>query len=397
MIKLINYILKSKLEFFFPKKCKVLVYDNVNFQYFKNFLQTKDFAIFYTRKEILNLPIILISIFKHGMNNLNSSYKLEYIKFSNPKFIITMIDNDIDFLSFKFKHTKKIAIQNAYRRTAFPDVFSGLKFSSKNDYNLDVAFCFNRSIAKIYNKYLKCKTIIVGSIKNNKIKKIKNKKNTLAYISQFRPIATSEKKKFIFPYSEFKRKFDLNKLNKKKFRNITIFDFYKNDEEVLNLILKYLKNKNISLDIIGVMKKDQFKEKEYFKKICKNHKFNFIPNNYDDMSYKVLDNYKNIIGIDSTMLYDALARGRKVGFFSVRETSFIGHQVYFGYPYNNKPIGVCWTNRKNFNEVKRILDYLLNSSFSNYKRDMKDYIFNLTYYDNNNSKFSRELKKIISQ
>ena len=82
MIKLINYISKSKLEFFFPKKCKVLVYDNVNFQYFKNFLQTKDFAIFYTRKEILNLPIILISIFKHGMNNLNSSYKLEYIKFS---------------------------------------------------------------------------------------------------------------------------------------------------------------------------------------------------------------------------------------------------------------------------------------------------------------------------
>ena len=230
MIKLINYILKSKIEIFLPKKCKVLVYDNVNFQYFKNFLQKKDYQIFYTRKEILNLPIILISIFKHGISNLNSSYKLEYIKFSNPKFIITMIDNDIDFLSFKFKHIKKIAIQNAYRRTAFPDVFSGLKFSSKNDYNLDIAFCFNRSIAKIYKKYLKCKTITVGSIKNNRIKKQKNRKKTIAYISQFRPIATSNKKNYIFPYSEFKKKFDLKKLNRRNFKNISIFDFYRNDE-----------------------------------------------------------------------------------------------------------------------------------------------------------------------
>ncbi|MDC3053882.1 hypothetical protein OA187_04915 [Candidatus Pelagibacter sp.] len=394
MIKLFKYLIKSKLDFLLPEKKKILIYDQVNSQYFIKFIKKKNYQILYTRKEVINISIAILTLVKHGIYNFNFNYKLEYINFSNPNFIITMTDNDMDFLSYKFQNIKKIAIQNAYRRTAYPDIFSGIKYSKKKKYNLDYIFCFNKSIAKTYRKYLKCEAIVIGSLKNNLIRKSKRKKFPFLYISQYRDIVF--KNKIIFPYNDFKRNFDLLNFKKKNFINITTEKFYNDDKKILNYVLKYLNAKKIELHILGVMKKNQLKEYKYFKNISSGFKFKFIKNDIGDNSYKSLDYYKNILGIDSTMLYEAFSRGLNVGFFSVRQSSFKNHKVYFGYPFNKKSSGICWTFKNNYKEVKRILDYLIKTSDRKYKKDMKEYLFNLTYYDKNNVKFKNEIKKILN-
>lgn len=396
MIKLLNYIFNNRIQYLYPPKKKILVYDIVNFKYFQKFLKNKNYHILYVRKEIFNLPIMLTTLIKHGIEDLNYKYKLEYIKYVNPKYIITMIDNDTDFLAYKFDNIKKIAIQNAYRRTAFPDIFSGVRYSNKKRYNLDYIFCFNKSIAKIYKNSFGCKTIVIGSLKNNTYKKKKKSKHSIGYVSQYRITASDGGS--VFPYHEFKKNFKLTNFSRKNYKDYKdANEFFEDDKRILNYILKYLNNKKIKLHILGVMKHSQKKEYLYYKKICPDFKFKFIKNNLYDKSYKLLDNYQNIIGIDSTMLYEAFARNIKVGFFSVRKSPFINHKVYFGYPFNTKPKGACWTYERKFKEVKRILDYLLKSKYSDYNKDMEDYILNLTYYDENNLKFSKELKNIINQ
>ena len=90
-----------KLSFLLPKQNKILIYDNNNFQYYKNFLKNYKYEILYIRKEKINFPILIKSIIKNGFKKINYNYKLEYINYVNPKFIITMIDNDLDFLNYR--------------------------------------------------------------------------------------------------------------------------------------------------------------------------------------------------------------------------------------------------------------------------------------------------------
>ena len=125
-----------KLSFLLPKQNKILIYDNTNFQYYKNFLKNYKYEILYIRKEKINFPILIKSIIKNGFKKINYNYKLEYINYVNPKFIITMTDNDLDFLNYRFNDKIKIAIQNAYRKETFPDLFSYLKYEKKKNNNV---------------------------------------------------------------------------------------------------------------------------------------------------------------------------------------------------------------------------------------------------------------------
>ena len=386
-----------KLSFLLPKQNKILIYDNNNFQYYKNFLKNYKYEILYIRKEKINFPILIKSIIKNGFKELNYNYKLEYINYVNPKFIITMTDNDLDFLNYRFNDKIKIAIQNAYRKETFPFLFSYLNYEKKKKYNLDYIFCFNTSVGKVYKKLLNAKPIVIGSLKNNSVSLSKSKsKKPIAFISQFR-MTLKKNIKYMFSYDQFKVNLTSYYFNKKNFTNITTNNFYKDDENVLNSLLKYLGKRKINLHIIGVLKKQQIFEEDYYKKICKGFDYKFIKNNYNNKSYKILKNYKIIVGVDSTMLYEALAQKKKVGFFSVRKSSFKNHNGYFGYPYNKRAKGEYWSSSSNYNEISRVLKNLFKSSSAKYNKSMKQYLKNLTYYDNKNKKFSKGMIKILKK
>ena len=54
------------------------------------------------------------------------NYLDEYIKFVNPKVLITWIDNNLNFYEYKDQRIKKIAIQNARRTALSNDLFFGV-------------------------------------------------------------------------------------------------------------------------------------------------------------------------------------------------------------------------------------------------------------------------------
>ena len=83
-------------------------------------------------------------------------YFCEYIRFVQPKILITLIDNDPLFYKFKsiFPNIKTIMIQNAFRSNLKTDVLSFKKKLKENNYSVDYYFCFNKAIG---NKLIKSK------------------------------------------------------------------------------------------------------------------------------------------------------------------------------------------------------------------------------------------------
>ena len=94
-LKLIFTLLKSQKNFRFPKKSDVLLYDDHGIDLMKILFSNNNFSILNTRKEIINLPILIICL-------LNFKFKLDdyffyYIKYVDPKIIVTHNDNYISF------------------------------------------------------------------------------------------------------------------------------------------------------------------------------------------------------------------------------------------------------------------------------------------------------------
>ena len=105
-LKLIFTLLKSQKNFRFPKKNNVLLYDDHGIVLMKMLFSNNNFSILNTRKEIINLPILIICL-------LNFKFKLDdyffyYIKYVDPKIIVTHNDNYISFYNVarRFKNKK---------------------------------------------------------------------------------------------------------------------------------------------------------------------------------------------------------------------------------------------------------------------------------------------------
>jgi surface carbohydrate biosynthesis protein len=176
-------------------------------------------------------------------------------------------------------------------------------------------------------------------------------------------------------------------LKQNDFKNITRSEFYKHDEKIFKHVSEYCKKKNLNLFVIGESKYYPQEEKEFYSQMTKNE-FTFLKRNAEDSSYKYIDKFEYITGVDSTMLYESIARDKKVAFFSGRESCFKGNKGYFNWPSNIYPKGLFWTNETSKNEVFRVLNNLKNKKF----RSTKNII-----YDYKNIKLVKKLNTILNK
>ena len=97
IIKFIKLIINFKFFFKKPTKKKILVYERGKFG--KKFL--KDYSFYDVRYEIINFYVIFNTIFKSGLREIRTNYKINYFRFVSPKIIYTCIDNNIGFFKLK--------------------------------------------------------------------------------------------------------------------------------------------------------------------------------------------------------------------------------------------------------------------------------------------------------
>ena len=364
--KILIVIFLSRKTFKRPDKKKVLIVNKDLSSFLEKYLK-KNYGILDTRFHLfpsreLNLYILLKCFIKKKFSFLD--YVYEYINHVQPKILITLIDNDLLFYKLKnlFPKIKTIMIQNALRTLQKEDVLSLLKTLKKKNFLVDYYFCFNKAIGEKFKLFLNCTVVPIGSFRSNfYVKKTKKKKYDFLYISVYRFHVKTAAEDIIF------------------FKNLE----------------KYLLKKNKNLTILGSQSFHQSDEYKFYKNIFKNINFNFIARSQKRNTYKILDQSNISINIDSSAGYESISRNNKVGFFCIRGNKHPFHSLKFGWPNSIKNKGLFWTDKNNYVELERILNYLTKIGDQQFiKKNRK--IINIVMKKNvGNKKFVQYINKLV--
>ena len=105
------------------------------------------------------------------------------------------------------------------------------------------------------------------------------------------------------------------------------FIFFKN-------LKRYCRKKKLKIHILGSTNTDI--EKNFYRDILKDTIREFLYKTEKRPTYKIVDLAKFILSIDSTLGYEAAARGKNVCFFCIRSKIFPLSTYRFGWPVKKK-------------------------------------------------------------
>ncbi len=363
----------TKIEIFPPPKKKYLIFEDHHSKIVKKLIYgKKNIAILHTRLEKLNLFILFKSLLKFNFRFYD--YFQEYINHVKPKFLITILDNYSNFYKFKCNSGKKVVIQNG-KRTLL-DIF--YEFENKKNfkgYHVDKMFLHNYSVANEYKKYLKTDFCVIGSIWSNfqKIKYNKPQKNNneITLISSFRENYISNEG-FVF--------------NKIRWENYIYYE-----KKFLRYLNKFLRKNNYKLKILSKYGNQIFeKEKKYYLDFFDKKNIMILKNKNRD-TFKFIDSASAIIGFESTLMYEAFGRGKKVYFLGIRGKSRLLRSRNFAWPHMTSEKGLFWNNTLKFHTFDKEFQRFINLSQSKWKDLFIKYRNKVMSYDKDNKKIKEYL------
>lgn len=368
VFRLIKKIIFIKWEFTKPKKKSFLIYNSVSANFLYKIVRKDDCEILHVRYESINIFILFLTIWKNGFKNLKINYKINFIKYVNPNFVINYVDNDPSFYQLKniYPNPCYISIQAGMRT---PKVYYALFDNKPNNlktFNVDHLFVFGNSIKNKIYKNFKFNITVSGSILNNhqiKYDTIK-KNNSILYISQ------SSMKEY--------------RIKKK---------IAKSEVAVFNIIYNFCKIKNLELFLLP---KDVLEE--HYRKDLVKGKWKYI-NKGNQNSHSFLDNHKMVVFLFSTLGYEALARGVKCACFPygslnkdwVKKNSILP-VIPFGYPKMFENTGPFWTNEMNKDLITQTLHNVYNFSEKEWIDVKQKIVPEIMHYDPGNSLLKNILK-----
>ena len=378
----IKYIFYAKKKWGVPKQSKVLIYDAANSEILLKYLSPWNPEFLHVRGEQFYVWIFLKSLFKKGRRIDN--YIDLFIELVNPILIVTIIDNKSTFYSISLRHPKRktLFIQNGIR-SYNGDVFGELDNLQKNEpdilrnFFVDYMLVIGSICGDRYAKYIKGNVLVTGSVKNNfVIRKNSPKKNTIAFISQWRDTTR------VYDGTSYL-----------SFEDV----FQKADNIVLQCLNEYAKKNRKRLFFIlcyrGDKESNTLKEKAYYKKLL-GGEIEILSGEEPFSSYNAIDMAEVTIGIDSTLCYEAIARGGKAGIFPLRSTLTRLWDLRYGWPADFPGEGPFWTNKADPKSINRILDYLFEVNEEKWRNDLESTKFSsIMSYDSGNMKLNAIFKK----
>ena len=360
IFNLLKKLAKAKYYFLLPPKKDILIFDTHGAELIKGILPKNSYHILPARYESLNFLFLINCLFNFQISL--RSYTQKYVDYINPKILITYIDNNPLFYELRLKHGKKIFIQNG-RRTAMDIFFSKNKINNKH--HVDYMLVHNDSVGKKYQKLIKGKSIKFGSLQSNSCKIIKSKKKyDLMYVSTFRP-QYIETNKYVY--------------------GVKYSDYIKKEIFLLKWLKDFSDKNKRHISILGSERLSPEDEKNFYKNIFGNSGWRYIERTPKRKTYKIIDQAFIILGIDSTLIYEALSRGLRVGFFGIRGNKYPVNSRKFGWPDSFRNQGPFWTDLASEKEFKRIINNLINYSSKRWNKTSAEYKKKLLHYNFQNT------------
>ena len=391
LIRKIKIIINCRLEFKILKKKSTLVYDIYSAEAVRNYFDRNTTEFLDTRYKKINVYIFIKSFlgkFLCKELSLSQIYILNYIKFVNPKYVITYQDQNFFFFDLKkyFPQVKLIIIQASI---IFPGYLWSLyhlnKMNIKEKYKIDFFFVFGKSFKKVFSKYFDSEFIVLGSFRNNLINAQKSKTKDLVYISGFKSVI--KKKRMLLQNGS----------------SITGENYYyKSDRILLNFLIIYCKKNKINLRILMRSQNNDLlessKEKYFFSEFLgKNVNVKFIKKEARFSAYKLINNFNYFVTQDSTLGYELLCKKKKVAFINIRDRvakilSYGKHR--FGWP-NSYPVNkFFWTHSSNYKDMAKCLDFIYACKEKTWQKKVSQFGDPIIIFDRNNIVFRKKMREI---
>ena len=183
-----------------------------------------------------------------------------------------------------------------------------------------------------------------------------------------------------------------------KYKNklINYENYYKNSTNLFQILEKFCFENKIQLLILPSStnnSSDWVKEKFFFKVISFVKKFKFLKKKTNIDSYKIINKYYIFFGEDSTLIYEALSKNKRIGSFSRMKNIDL---YSFTWPLKNKKKGFFFSNNLNDYELRRIYRNITNINQKNWLKKIELYKKNFMSFDYNNLKIKNLIKKKIN-
>jgi surface carbohydrate biosynthesis protein len=383
--RVLAYLWHSKKIWRKPRKAKVLIYDRCGSEVLLTYIDPKSVEILDLRGESLNLYVLFKCLLNLKLSPAN--YIFQYLTCVKPGVALTFIDNKPSFYLLK-NYKKKlitVCVQNGLRgELSDPLLVLEQQVHSRNKYKVDYMLVFGNAIGRENVKYIEGKTLPIGSFKNNlyQTRTQKSSKSVL-FLSQYRPPPSPESSPMLMQ------------------GNKPIFwkQFYSAEEFLLPLLQKYCLQNELVLKICLCSSDQTKQESNYFKALLGNESFELIKKSNLYSSYENLySSYENVVAagvvifIDSTLGYEALARGKKTAAFTLRGK--LKRSVSFGWPADLPDNGPFWTNHADECEFKRVMDYITTVKDEEWEQARQHYVPELMEYDPGNTRFLKLMRDI---
>jgi len=315
------------------------------------------------RGESINMLALLRALPKARLGAV--AYLEAYIDFVKPKLVLSRTDNNHTLWQLKRRPdvTYKVAlIQNGWRsehKDSLPEP------DSKKKYMTDRFFTFGDATSKVLTQRIQGEMVVAGSLKANTIRceNHPNSSPSVAFISTFR-VAKHEN--------------------------------YVEGSEFFEIFGRLCKKFGVPLVIAGCERSvDGHQiEKDFYSDHLRNFDWQIYQRIDDLSSYDVVTSSSCVIVESSSLGYESLAMGLRVGFMAIRERNRVTDR--FGKPLEFGEKGPFWTNDPSEEEIGRILDYLLSVSDEQWERDSGWIRDQLMVHDYGNTKIRAYVEGVLT-
>jgi surface carbohydrate biosynthesis protein len=378
--KALAYLWHSKKIWRKPEKAKVLIFDRAGSEELLTYLDQKSVELLDLRGESLNLYVLFKCLLHCKLSLIN--YIVQYLKCVEPRVALTFIDNNPLFYQLK-SHQKDLTtvfVQNGLRAEA-GCVLGILKKQTyvRNKYQVDYMLTFGNAIGQKYSKYIDGKVHPIGSFKNNLHQSETQKQfKTVLFISQYRSPPSPES------------------IPMMTYDNQSIFwkQFYSAEEFLLPLLQQYCQQNKLELKICMCSAEQKKEERNYFISLLGNENLELLNRSNPYSSYEKVDAAEFVVFMESTLGYEALARGKKTAAFPLRGKLLGAVDRKFGWPADLPDNGPFWTNHADECEFKRVMDYITTVSDEAWEKTRQRYVPELMEYDPGNTRFLKLMREI---
>jgi len=375
--RLLKSLARLKWRFKKPKRRDVLLFFKTGVEVIAPYFEPNQFQVLDLRESEVNIAIAIRCLLTGDLSSDN--YAREFIKAAKPKLIVTFIDNYPPYYLLKdeFPNIEVWLIQNGVRSDR-GDLFGLLKATSSSRTNqVDKMFVFGTAIGKKYLEYISGETVIHGSFKNNLVTILPPKKNSVAYISTYRP---SQRRSFVVPESRPELP-------------ITYEQIVIQREKAILWLAKYCAENNLELTIVGKDESPQ-REENYYRSLLKNHKFDFVARRQTSSSYEAIDRSEYVVFTSSTLGYESLARGKRTAALMLDAEIISSEALRFGWPAQLQDDGPFWTHQLSEIRLREIMDFLREVDDAEWDKIRTQTIKDVIVFDPDNSKFIESVDQI---